>query len=463
MSDPTQMSRPSVPDRETFDKCHLSVMPGDHYGFEFPISVAMLRDWGEAFLTKAFHASGVLSPDNCVREILAIEPVEVQGASERALITVAYAKDEPGLHHELFAKFAPVDADFKYSLARLGSGEVVMQRLSREGRLPVTTAKYYFGDHSAATTNYFLITERIAFGAAPIEPAHRKGYDHEIAELEAHYELLARSLARLVAAHKRGDLGSDIDRLFPFGAAGRDFDPIDDAPARIDRLVTFVSQTAPQLFISEATDPAFLERWRDDLLFGLEHKDVINAYLHRDRDYTGLCHPNLNVDNAWYWRNPEGNLAVGLLDWGGAGQMSVAQALSGMMMMPEPEKYRGLVDLVHAVFVQELSVRCGVTLDPQELRLQHKASLYSTAICTIVSIIVDYLEMVPKEAWGSMRDRFDPMLVDSGLIAAVIWVDNMLREWRDELTPGDACRQIVARSASDTAPAPAAQNIADQA
>lgn len=438
------MHRRSLPDRKLFDQLHRTVAPGDHYGLAFPISPEMLAEFGAAFLTEAFRASGVMSADNEVTAIVALNPISVPGASERALLTVAYARAQEGLHTELFAKFPPADADHKFGLIRLGSGEIDMQRLAREVDLPVTTAKYYFGDYSGSTTNYILITERIAFGVAPIELAHRKGYDHEISNVEDHYVLLARSLAHLVAAQKRGALGSDIEKIFPFGEAARDFDPIPDATAKIATLEKFVTRTAPHLFIDEVSDPDFMARWREDVLFGLEHKDAVIAYLHEDRDYTGLCHPNLNVDNAWYWREPSGELKVGLLDWGGAGQMSIAQALSGMMMMPEPERYRELVDLVFRTFTAELEEKSGVLLDPVELRLQYKASLYSTAICTILDIIAGVLDQVPADVWASMQNRSDQALRDSGLLPAIIWVDNILREWCEDITPGDACRQIVA-------------------
>jgi hypothetical protein len=439
---------PLLPDRQTFDRLHLTIAPGDHYGLEFPISVPMLEDFGPAFLTRAFRASGAIAADNEVTAIVALQPISVQGASERALLTVDYARDEPGLHKQLFVKFPPLEPNFKFGLIRMGYGEVAMQRLSGSDGFPVKTAKYYFGDHCAKTTNFILITERIPFGVAPVSPALRKGYDHMIAGVEGHYELLVRALARLVGAHKRGAMPPEVDGIFPYAGAARDFEPIDDAAGKIDRLIEFISQTAPHLFIAEASDPAFMARWREDLLYGLEHKDVVIAYLHGDADYTGICHPNLNVDNAWYWREPSGDLQIGLLDWGGAGHMSVAQALSGMLMMPEPEKYQRLVDFVLSTFREELAAQCGVTLDAEELRLQFKASTFSTAICTIVEFFGDVFAVHTPEAYASMKDRFDPRLLDSGLIAAIIWVDNILREWTDDLTPGDACREIVARSAS---------------
>jgi hypothetical protein len=45
-----------------------------------------------------------------------------------------------------------------------------------------------------------------------------------------------------------------------------------------------------------------------------------------------------------------------------------------------------------------------------------------------------------------MKDRFDPRIQESGFASAIIWIDNMLRDWLEPMTPGDACRRIVARA-----------------
>ncbi len=38
----------------------------------------------------------------------------------------------------------------------------------------------------------------------------------------------------------------------------------------------------------------------------------------------------------------------------------------------------------------------------------------------------------------------DPRLLEGGFYSAVVWIENMLQEWLEEVTPGDVCRQIVA-------------------
>lgn len=441
---PAEKASRDTMDFATFEQRHEEIVPGEQYGIAFPISLDGLREAGPQFLTAAFRASGAIAPDNRVTQIVSLDNLGIPGASENGLLKVAYERDEPGLRTELFVKFPAGDLHHKFGLLRLFDGEIKMMRLSRERQLPITTVAYYFGDYSAHTGNFMLITDRVPFGVDPVEPAYRKGYDHLVPSIDEHYDVLVRALAVLPAAQKRGDLGYDIEAIFPYGRAARDFSEIVDPEPRLDRLIDFIGRVAPRLFLPEVTTPEFLARWREDVLFGLEHKDAVIAYLLSDPDYAGLCHINLNVDNAWFWRDADGTLHAGLLDWGGAGQASLAQALSGMFMMPDPDHHLGLVDRMTDLFITELAANGGPMLDRAELRLQYKAAIYSTAIFLFINALADAVQMFPEEFFSAMDNRMDQQLLDTGFYTAIIWIDNMLREWLEELTPGDACRQIIA-------------------
>ncbi len=433
-------------DYERFMARQGEVAAGDTYGLPFPITLEALRTAGPEFLTDAFRAAGTISAGNRVTDIVALESLGLFGASSNAFLSVAYAKPEPGLSTQLFVKLPPEEPDYKFGLSAMSHGEVAIARRSRDGLLPVPVAKYYFGDYCSATTNSILITERIPYGEEPIEPAYRKGRDHEIPEIDDHYRVLAEAQARLVAAHKSGALGYDLEEEFPFPRARRNFAVAAEAEKRVDRLIDFVGRVGAHLFLPETTKRDFLDRWREDLLFGLEYKDNVIEYLNADVDYTGLCHPNLNIDNAWYWRDEAGELQVGLIDFGGFGQLSIAQALSGMLMMPDPERYLTLQRSVIAHFVRRLEAEGGPRLDPARLLFELKASVFSTAIGTILEVVVGLLDQYSEAEWRSMADRFDPRLQDEGhgMASAIIWFDNMLRDWTDDPTPGEACRRIVA-------------------
>lgn len=442
--EPTEPARSIRLDFNSFLERQGEILPGDHYGIPFPFTLDGVREHGAQFLTEAFHASGVLSPDNRVTSV-EIQRLALQGASENGFLTVTYARPEPHLQTELFIKVPPAEPVYKFSLTAMSHGEIEMMRLSRTGILPVQVAKYYFGDFCSQSSNYILITGRVAFGSPPIEPAYRKGYDYLIPDIEGHYRALTRAQALLVTSHKLGLLGPHIEETFPFARGARTFDPIPDAEEKIDTLIDFVSRVAPHLFIESAAHPAFLKRWREDLLYGLEHKDAVIGYLHSKVDYTGLCHPNLNPDNAWYWRDEAGVLQVGLLDWGGVGQMSIAQALSGMLMMPEPHLYVKLTHDVIRNFISDYRAATGIALDPDEFLLQYRASLFSTAICTMLSVLVNHFGRYSESDYKAFESRHDPRLAEGGFRAAIVWIDNILRDWQEPLTPGDACRRIMER------------------
>jgi hypothetical protein len=446
---PTEIPAESKQSFEQYQQVHQRVAPGDLHGLDFPITLEMVHDFGPEFLTAAFRATGVIAADNAVTQIVALDPLSVPGASENALLTVAYARPEPGLKTELFIKLPTLSSDFKYANAMMSKQEVSILELARSRPLHVDVPKSYFGDFSSSTYNYILIIERIPFGVDPVEPAYRKGYDHLVPALEEHYRTLAKAMATLATAHKTGALGDDLELLFPFRKDARQFEFLEDPTVNVDRLIDFIVRKAPQLFPPEASDPDFIARFRRDLLFGIAHKDAIIAYLHKDIDYTALCHPNLNLDNAWFWREPTGELRAGLFDWSGASQMSIALALSGMLMMMIPEKQISIVHDVLETFRAEYARGTGIQLDRDELLFLYKASLYGTAVSVIVQWVVGHLDSISEADYRDMKDRHDSRLIDGGLYAAIVWIDCMLREWLQDVTPGDVCRMIVERGAID--------------
>lgn len=434
-------------DAETFKQNHLTVAPGDLYGLDFPFTIEMVEQHGAEFLTKAFRATGILAADNRVVSLEHVEPCFLGQASDKAFVEVVYARSEPGLSTKLFVKVPSSDPQRKFYLASTVPFEVEFARLSSKGVVPVRVPRFYFGDYCSKTSNFILITERIAFGEGDIAPACDKALDHELADARDRYLVLTRSLASLAAAQKRGALGYGIESVFPFTAkASRSLVTVDPVE-KLDKLIAFIEDFAPKLFPDWATRGDFLSTWREDVLFGLAHGGTLARQLHVDVDYVGICHPNLNLDNAWFWREADGALQAGLLDWGMTRQMSVGQALLGMLMFPEPEIYRDLVRDVVREFVAEFALGSGQKLDEETLHAQLKVSLFLTTIPMILSIVVDQFDQFSKEEYRSMESRFDPRLMESGLAAGVIWVRNVLEEWYDDRTPGDACREMMAEAA----------------
>jgi hypothetical protein len=92
--------------------------------------------------------------------------------------------------------------------------------------------------------------------------------------------------------------------------------------SRAARFADFASKF-PQLLPPNITGAAFIARLTDEVTHFPQHEAAVKQFLHTNPDLIALCHWNANVDNAWFWRNPGGELACGLMDWGNVSQMNV--------------------------------------------------------------------------------------------------------------------------------------------
>lgn len=79
---------------------------GDLFGRDLPTNPAALQIGGLEFLTKAFRASGALAQDNSVTRIIRLDEWALGGTGVKAMLSVAYERDEANLPRELFMKFS---------------------------------------------------------------------------------------------------------------------------------------------------------------------------------------------------------------------------------------------------------------------------------------------------------------------------------------------------------------------
>ncbi|WP_201299174.1 hypothetical protein, partial [Novosphingobium sp. 9U] len=75
---------------------------GEKFGLDLPAHIESLRDGGPTFLTQAFRESGVLWPDNSVTQISSLDQMKLGGTGSKALLSVTYERDVPGLSQNLF-------------------------------------------------------------------------------------------------------------------------------------------------------------------------------------------------------------------------------------------------------------------------------------------------------------------------------------------------------------------------
>lgn len=386
---------------------------GDMFGLDLPAHIDALRCGGPAFLTQAFQASGVLHHDNSVAEITRLDEWSLGGTGSKALLSVRYEREEPGLSHDLFVKFS---RNFRDKVRDGGRHhmppEVQLANLSRNTSFPVAVPKCFFADMESETLTGILITERIFYGEGVVEPHHLKCMDHILPDPFAHYAALVSSLARLAGAHKSGRLGQIVERCFPLDldrlTASRSRFEASLLGKRIGRLAEFILQY-PHLFPPQIANHAFLDQFQSDALLVVERQEEIWRHLYSRPDLIALCHMNANVDNAWFWQEQGGKLQAGLIDWGGVGQMSVASSIWGCIGAAEPETHDLHLDALLDLFVAEYARAGGPALDRRGIA-QHLDLFVLMSALHMTTAPPAILREVPDP--GAVADRYDPIFTD---------------------------------------------------
>lgn len=352
----------------------IDLVPGDATGLLIAAHGEALRAGGEPFLTEAFRRFGALAADNSVARITRLETCPGGSTGQKFFLSVQYAHPDPDLHTDLFVKFS---RDFADPLRDRGKwemeGEVRFAALSRRPGFPIRVPTAYFADYHHASGTGILITQRIPFGTDGIEPHHEKTLDHLLPDPLAYYRVIVPALARLAAAHKSGRLSADIDTRFPYDPGS--FAAVNSIRSNRQQLRDQVARYAdfaksyPQLVPANIADPAFFAKLDRDVGRFLEHEATIQLFLRSDPDLIALCHWNANIDNAWFWRDADGALQCGLMDWGHVGQMNLAFALWGSLCAAGLDIWNDHLDELLQLFTDELHAHGGPRIEVRELLL----------------------------------------------------------------------------------------------
>lgn len=425
----------------------VDFVTGDDTGLRMPAHAKALRAGGSEFLTEAFRAYGVLPADNRVIAITRFDPCDAGNSGDKLFLSVEYARPQAGLHNDLFVKFSRDFGDAFRDRRRMElAAEIRLAALSRLPAFPVSVAKPYFADIEQASGTGILITQRIAFGEAGIEPVRPKNMDHELANPLEHYQATLRALARLAAAHRSGMLSPEVDALFAYdaGAAAGDIpipwdeDQIREKARRIGAFVT----SYPQLFPPNVASPRFLVRLEEEAVRFRHHEPAIKHFLHTNSDFIALTHWNTHLDNAWFWRDDDDTLQCGLLDWGMVRQMNITYGLWGGLSAATPDFFDRHLDDLLALYAKELRTHGGPVVDLGELELHFELSV--VMLCVAIFFDTPALVLSRMPDIGSLDGPLDPRLAQDSVVHGFLHgFTNFLYLWetRDFGATLDALRQ----------------------
>lgn len=385
---------------------------GDRLGLDLPAHPEALLAGGPEFLTRAFRAGGALADDNRVTAITRFEEWPVGGTGAKVQLSVVYERETPGLSRDLFVKFSRSFTDRTRDRVRhYMEPEVRLAELSRDPGFPIAVPKCVYADFHHESGTGILVTERIPYGQGAIEPHHHKCMDQILADPLAYYRVLISTLGLLSGTHRSGGLGEAVERDFPFDlertiANGRNRYDAQQLAVRADGLAEFIARY-PHLVPPHLAEPAFLDGFRADAPLLIAQQDAMRRFYLSRPDMIALCHWNANIDNAWFWRERDGTLKCGLIDWGSVGQMHICRTIWGSLACAEPDLIDRHLEELLGLFIAEYARAGGPVLDKAEVERHLELHVMMAGLGSMMNAPRAILREVPDPA-GAV-DRYDPV------------------------------------------------------
>ncbi|CAJ1581334.1 hypothetical protein [[Mycobacterium] wendilense] len=407
-------------------------VPGDFFGLRIPADADSLRAEAVSFLDSAFHRFGSLSPDNHVTDVTQFEECPGGSTGRKLLLTLRYARPEPGLPTELFVKFSRDFDNPRRDRGRTQMAREVRFAVLARGEFPIRIPVAVFADYHGASGTGVLITERIPFGTAAVEPHYDKCLDYRMPDPLSHYRALLSAVARVAGAHRAGTLDAGF-------ADGFDFDPalvtvgerIPYFPSELRERVAAYAEFAaahPNLLPHRLREREFLDRMDREVAGIAAAADRAQAELNAVGDHVALCHWNANVDNAWFWRTPDG-LQAGLLDWGCVSKMNVAMALWGALCSAETSMWECHLEGLLSHFSAEFTAAGGPRLDTGEIRRHLIAYALTMGVTWLLDAPAYLRALVPD--LGTVPGRYDPRISDNEAARSqLLMLTNFLHLWQ---------------------------------
>ncbi|BBZ26288.1 hypothetical protein MMAD_05830 [Mycolicibacterium madagascariense] len=412
---------------------------GREHGVAFPAHPGALqcgdsRSLTAMSLTTMFRASGALGRHGEVVRVHRCDETSGGSTGRKLVLDVEYdAACASGLPSALFVKFS---RDFDDPLRDRGrtqmDAEVRFAGLSSTPGFPIAVPRVLFADYDDATGTGILVTERITFDANGIEPHYPKCLDDEMPDPVGHYRALLTALGRLAGTARSGAMPDELVARFPVdlrAAALGEPMPLtaDRLSRRISRLAEFV-EAYPRLLPANVGNRRFVARMGSQAHEVMCQESAIWNHLATTTDYLALCHWNANVDNAWFWRGPDGALRCGLMDWGCVSQMNVAMAVWGCLSGAETATWDGHLDELLQLLVTEVAESGGPRLDPATLLSHLQLYVALMGVTWLLDVPALVRRRLPDTGPGVTPD--DPRIRgDEGVRAPLLMLTNVLNLW----------------------------------
>mmetsp|Transcript_83087 Transcript_83087/g.144309 ORF Transcript_83087/g.144309 Transcript_83087/m.144309 type:complete len:588 (-) Transcript_83087:82-1845(-) len=408
--------------KKKFEANAAKRLKGDIYGLFFPWDPEELftDSFGTNWLTKAFHAAGSLPEDNSIKSIVDWKRFTGGGSGPKAIFTVEYEKEDPNLDTKLFMK-EPYSLEenaqqrfLESGQAKFGDnwgGEFLFYRYL-SAYCPFPVPKFYFGDINRESTEAILINacvewpakDKKEFGPYEVFPPAGKCEDYLlIGQPVDYYFAIFRRMGQFAGLHKAGKLGPYADTI-----DWMKYTPTNDVncapafPGSEASAKAFIEEVAPHWFPARAKQASVMKKFCEKMADCCKNQMDIANYLYSDPNYIGLHHQNGNTDNLFFYKDANGRMEAGVLDWGstaplayGTGFMgSTISALGEMLAEHDDKLIQCWCDAYHATGAPKI--------DDAEVLFR-----YRLATCVSAYGIISTLnQMVSPNVIGETKKNF---------------------------------------------------------
>jgi len=216
--------------------------------------------------------------------------------------------------------------------------------------------------------------------------------------------------------------------------------------------VKFFSVTAKVLFPPYAVEAYFQEKFTSTMMTYQAYAAEIEYWKCMDPDYTAIGHQNMNIDNAYFWRDADGVLDCGNFDWGGLGNSCVGHKCWWIINCADFDQVKENLSHYLDVFVDAYRRAGGPTIDRGKL----ERMVLLTALGNIMfmtAAVPNCFKMCGAAEWPTIKDRHDPRVagdidgkstlrttlhvLNAGLrVLEELRADEVLQAWIDEVWVG---------------------------
>ena len=244
-------------------------------------------------------------------------------------------------------------------------------------------------------------------GPYEYEPIPYKSVDYLLDDPYSYYHAMTVNIARLAAWGKQTSQVSNV------------FDPPGYPPAfflgtrkRVEHYQWFLREVGTCLVPADMRTPEDAR----SMLVNLPEVEMCQTeildYLFAHQDYCGFTHQNMNTDNASFWRDEQGRVQSGFIDWGRFKQDNFARGLTNGYMCTDLCEFLQAEDerLVRA-FAGAYN-EAGGSLDADRLWEQYLVAwlLLGLSIVDLPRQILFTSPHTTEDGWKTIDDYKDPRI-----------------------------------------------------